>query len=521
MYWRLLWGLRGFLKDPVTLQESRKIIECRLNDREKNLLNIVRRAIYENERSPYLKLLKFAGCEYGDFENMVQVKGIEPTLRKLCEEGVYLRIEEFKGRKEVVRGVKIFKFKVSDFDNPLLLRHLETTSGGSRGVPVRTLYDFDHLASGRAVYHICLLDAFQALDIPTTLWAPTLPGWGSLHVLGFAKVNKPVAKWFSPVSESSYRPSLKSRVAQKYITYLGRLWGARLPTPEYVSLDKAWRIAQYIAETIKTNGGCYMHTAVSNAVRICKAAKEKNLDISGVKFVVSSEPVTEAKRLEIESMGASISSLYVFIEGGWVGLGCFHPTVSDDVHLLKDSIALIQHNREVSHAGLSVNAFLFTTLLLSSPKILLNVESGDFGIIEHRSCGCYFDKLNFGDHIYNIRSFEKLNAQGMTFVGTDLVKILEELLPTKFGGSSIDYQMIEEEDQDGYTRMSVVVSPDVGEIDESEVIRTILRELGKGNDTQRMMADIWSQSTTLRLKRMYPLTTTMGKLLPLHIQKGK
>ena len=109
----------------------------------------------------------------------------------------------------------------------------------------------------------------------------------------------------------------------------------------------------------------------------------------------------------------------------------------------------------------------------------------------------------------------------MTFLGTDLIRVIEEVLPAKFGGTSINYQMVEEEDEEGHTHISVIVSPEVGAIYEDELIQTVLRELGKGKDTQRMMAQIWSQAGTLRLKRMRPLTTARGKLLPLHIQKRK
>jgi hypothetical protein len=164
---------------------------------------------------------------------------------------------------------------------------------------------------------------------------------------------------------------------------------------------------------------------------------------------------------------------------------------------------------------------LFTSYLLSAPKILFNIESGDCGVIESRSCGCYFEELGFTDHIYNIRSFDKLTSQGMTFIGTDLLRIMEEVLPAKFGGTSIDYQMMEEEDGDGHTRLSVIVSPEVGEIDETELIETIITELSKGPDYRRAMAEVWSQSETLRVKRMRPVITARGKLLPLHIQKAK
>ena len=55
--------------------------------------------------------------------------------------------------------------------------------------------------------------------------------------------------------------------------------------------------------------------------------------------------------------------------------------LSDDLHLFSDCDALIQRSREVTDSGLSVGAFLFTSLLPPAPKILLNVESGDYGTV--------------------------------------------------------------------------------------------------------------------------------------------
>lgn len=519
-YWRFAWGLRGFLREPVTLEQSREIIRQRLQNREQNLLAMVKRAIYNNEVSPYLKLLRWAGCEYGDFEKMVRSDGVESALRKICEAGVYISIEEFKGKKEVSRGGKVFKFKESDFDNPFLVRHIETSSGASRSAGTRTSYDFDFLTQ-LAAYRTLLFDAYDIHEIPIAFWYPILPGNGPLTLFVNTKAGKPPQKWFSQVAGRNIRPSFKKRLATAYIVYGGRFFGAKWPSPEYVSLDDAWKVAQWIADTIKKQGGCHLQTYTSTAVRICQAAREKGLDIAGAKFFIAGEPLTQVKRKEIESVGASACPQYIFSEGGCVGMGCFNSVAADDVHLLKDSSALIQHQREVSHAGVSVNAFLFTSLLPSAPKVLFNMESGDYGLVESRSCGCKFEEFGFTDHIYNIRGFDKLTGEGMTFFGTDLIGIIEEVLPAKFGGTSTDYQMVEEEDEQGRTRLNVLVSPEVGEIDESELVQTVVSELSKGKDTQRMMTEIWSQVEMLRVKRVRPLTTAAGKLLPLHIQRGK
>jgi len=98
MYWNLAWGLREFLKETINLEQCQEIIKHGLENREQSLLDVVKRAIYGNKKSPYLNLLKLAGCEYGDFENMVHSDGIEPTLHKLRDEGVYISAEEFKGK---------------------------------------------------------------------------------------------------------------------------------------------------------------------------------------------------------------------------------------------------------------------------------------------------------------------------------------------------------------------------------------------------------------------------------------
>lgn len=328
-------------------------------------------------------------------------------------------------------------------------------------------------------------------------------------------------KWFSPVDRKAFKPSFKNRMGTNYIVYVGRMFGSKWPRPEHISPDDAWRVARWMADAVKEQGGCCLNTYPSAAVRVCQAAKERGLDIAGAKFVGTGEPITKMKKTEIESVGAQIYISYGFTEAGLVSAACPKPIAVDDTHFLKDCFALIQRRREVLHAKLSVDAFLCTTLLPSTPKVLLNVESGDYGVIETKHCGCKFEELGLTDHIYNIRGFDRLTAEGMTFIGTDLVKIIEEVLPAKFGGASTDYQMLEEEDEKGHTRMSVLVSPEVGQVDEAELIGTILTELSRGKDTQRMMVEMWSRVGTLQVKRMRPFVTARGKLMPLHIRKGK
>lgn len=519
MYWRFAWGLRNFLRTPLTLEQSRHILKRRLEERERNLLTIVRSTIYENKNSPYLKLLKLAGCEFGDFERIVNSDGVEEALAKLRREGVYVSIEEFKGKREACRGSKTFLFKESDFDNPCLAGQLETISGGSRSTGTRTIYDFDFLENKYTVHHLVGYDAYGLIDLPFAIWLPII-GIGPAIVLTSTKGGRPPERWFSPVHKRGFRPSFKNRMVANYIVEIGRIFGANIPRPEYVQLHDAWIVSHWIAEAVQKHGGCSVRTYTSAAVRVCQAAKERGLDLRGATFIVGGEPLTETKWNEIVSSGARAYSSYGMAESGVIGMGCMNPASTDDVHFCKDSFGLIQHPREVAHAGIWVDAFLLTTLLPCAPKILFNAETGDYGFLKSRNCGCKMGEIGMPDHISDIRGFDKLTGEGMTFVGSELVRLIDHVLPSKYGGSSNDYQILEEE-ENGQTHLSILVAPEVGKIDEDDVILTVLDELGKKSDTKRMMTNIWSQAGTLKVKRIQPFTTPRGKLFPLYIQKSK
>ncbi len=101
---RFVPRLPSFLRRPFTIEEARATLRRRLEHRGADFLWLARRAIYEHAASPYRALLNLAGCEYGDLERMVTQDGVEATLRTLYHSGVYLSVEEFKGRRPVVRG---------------------------------------------------------------------------------------------------------------------------------------------------------------------------------------------------------------------------------------------------------------------------------------------------------------------------------------------------------------------------------------------------------------------------------
>src|SRR4030042_2429064 len=72
MYSRFAWGLRGFLRHTISLEEATPLVQQRMAEREENFLRLVKKGIFGYPKSPYLPLLKLARCEMGDIENMVR-----------------------------------------------------------------------------------------------------------------------------------------------------------------------------------------------------------------------------------------------------------------------------------------------------------------------------------------------------------------------------------------------------------------------------------------------------------------
>ena len=517
MYGRFAWGLRSFLRHTISPEEAREIVRRRMDEREKNFLRLLERGIFGYPRSPYLPLLKLASCELGDIQDMVRSKGLEPTLRALKEAGVYISFEEFKGREPIVRNGKVFPVTDRDFDNPYLKYHYEGQTGGTTGPGSRVGMDLDHLAA-QASFFLLAYEAHGVLHAPTAIWCPILPDTNGInHILRGARLGNVPQRWFSPIVRQDLKPSLKFPLATQYIVHVGRFYGAPFPKPEPLRVDQAGVVARWAAETLKAHGDCMISTLVSLGVRVCIAAQQEGLDLKGATFHVGAEPPTPAKVREIEQTGARCFPQYHFKETGRVGMGCCKPVDSNDVHFFKDGLALIQHPRQAPGSGISVDAFLFTTLLPTAPKLMLNVESDDYGIIESRSCGCTLESYGYTEHLRHIRSFRKLTTEGVTLVGSEMVRILEEVLPAKFGGSPLDYQLMEEEDQQGFTRVSLLVNPTIQIADEAAVIEAVMEALGRGGVGGDLAKTLWSQAKTLRVKRMEPIWTNRGKLMPLHL----
>lgn len=490
------------------------MIARRLAERESSFLGWVGRVVFELGLEPYRSLLAAARCERGDLERLVTAEGLEPALARLRGEGVWVSYDEFKGRLPIVRDGRELGGGPGAFDNPLVAGGFEVRTGGSTGRPARVMVDLAELSS-RAP-NLSLSDEVHGIaGAPWALWFGTLPDSGLNSVLARVPYGSFPERWFVPLVADAIRRPLRMRVANDLAVRIARALGVGVPWPEPVALTDAVRIARWLAARVSQSGRAVLRAYVSLGLRVAQAARAEGIDLSGAVISGGGEPPTETKVAEIERSGARFLPSYSFSEAGPVALPCARPCEVNDLHLLTDRLALVQADRPVGET--SVPAFLFTSLLPTAPKLLLNVESDDYGVVERRSCGCGLEAAGYAVHVRRIRSFGKLTGEGMTLVGSDLLRLLESELPRRFLASAADFQLQERESPGGLTRLHFVVSPRVRAGDD-ELLEALRRGLAGGTPASSLARAIWREAESVVIERREPDWTARGKLLPLHLQ---
>ncbi len=463
--------------------------------------------MFGNPSSPYLALLRLAGCEPGDVTRLLAQDGLEGTLARLRDAGVYLTFDEFKGRREVERGGRRFGFRERDFDMPGETPALTAASGGTRGPATRVRTSLPHLTDlARAT--ALALDAHDIGHAEHVVWLVS----GLTVALLTAKLGQPPVAWFHPLPLPR-----GARLSALYVTALSRITRCPLPRPRRLPLERPEAMAHWLAARARAGRAVCVTTYASSAVRVARSAREAGLDLAGVTFVTLGEPFTAAKRAAVEAAGARALVRYAFTEAGIIGFACATPRAPDDLHFFDNAHAMILRTRRVGAEGPTVEALLFTSLLLSAPKVLINVESGDSAGVGRRACECRLGAAGLTTHLESIRSFEKLSGEGMTFIQVDLLRVLEDVLPAQFGGVGADYQVVEEEGTEGILRLTLAVSPRVGPVDLEQVRAAFLDGLARQPGASRAGVEMWRAAETVRVVRRPPTATAAGKILPFHV----
>ena len=179
--------------------------------------------------------------------------------------------------------------------------------------------------------------------------------------------------------------------------------------------------------------------------------------------------------------------------------------------------AVIHAGEEGRGPGLPAEALMITSLHPRAPFTMLNMSMGDQAEMSERSCGCPLEAAGWTRHIWNIRSFEKLTSSSVTFVGTSIIPILEEVLPARFGGKPTDYQLAESEQANGEPLVELIVHPRIGALDEEAVAAQFMDALADGSRSTEMVLDRWRDAGTLRVVRREPIMTKSGKINYFHV----
>jgi hypothetical protein len=507
MGWRLVRDLPAHLRHPLSLDEARAILRRRLERRETDFLDLARRTIFAHPANPYQRLLRLAGCDEGDLERLVRRDGLEATLGALYRAGVYVTVDEFKGRRPIVRSGTTIETTPQAFRNPLSRSHLWGATSGSRGgrstiaMNLRSIRD-------RAVDMYLVLDARGGAAWRTAVWGA--PGLGPL--LWYSVCGGPAARWFSPVDPALPGLHPRYRWSVRAATWTSRLAGVPLPRVETVPLHEPVPIARWMGAERRAGRTPHLWTFPSAAIRVCRTAIEEGLDLTGAQFTLTGEPVTRAALDVVRSVGADALPDYGSADsGGSMSAGCLAPRAVDDVHVFSDVNAVIRGEDGALPAG----ALLVSSLRSTASFVLLNVSMGDRAVLSERACGCPLEALGWRTHLHDIRSYEKLTAGGMTFIDVDVVHILEETLPRRFGGGPGDYQLIEDEARDGAPRLRLCVAPSVGPLDPEAVVDAFLDAVGSGSGTERVMVLQWRQGRLVQVERAVPQPGLSGKILHL------
>lgn len=511
--------LRAYARNTVTEEEARQTLVEQHLTREDNFLSILKTNVFGYPGSPYKVLFEWAGLTYEDVERMIVEQGLEDALEALYDAGVYVTFEEFKGRVPIRRGAREFSPEENAFDNLNLDSIISGLSGGSSGRATRSVMDLDHIAQCGKQAAVCL-SVHGAYDAPMLTWWGILPdAMGLMLGLRPAHTGRRVSKWFATYSRNESGTGWRYVLMTYLVIFMARFHGLKIPFPKSMPLDDTLPVVRALEDTLRVHGKAFLVTTVSKCVRISITARENGIDLNGVMFLGSSEPVTPAKYEAIVASGAKFISLYAATEMGHIGLPCLNPADLTDMHFMSNNLAMIQRPKQVLDQ--TVDAFHFTSLLSTNPKMLINVQSDDFGIVEVRDCGCPFHEMGFHRHLRQMSSYMKLTSEGVTLIGSDMERILEKALPEKFGGSPLDYQLVEEETPDGLTKLVLYVDPSVPIADEKELLAVFMGAMKHSAPAVRLARAEFQTGNVVTVRRDKPILTSRGKHFPIRTLKMK
>jgi hypothetical protein len=487
------------------------LVRRQIEVREPVFLDILQRVVFADPANPYRQMFDLAKCSFEDFAALVRRQGLETALQEVRAAGVYLSQDEFKGNTPVIRAGREIPTSSTSFRNSSAeargtMRHV---TSGSRGKAVQTFRSSQFTVHQEAMHEIVVRE-FGLQQRAQVVLRPTLPSTLGLQDCAIiSRKGHRLEGWYSSGASGFYGPATAGLVI------VARLSGCRIPFPQVLPDNDFSSAAECVARLCSEGVPCMVSGPASPSVRLAAAALDHGFDISGTLFLVSGETVTDAKRAVIEQADGRPFVRYGISELGFVGHGCLNMTEGDCVHLYSNALAAITHRRTAPLSDVQVDSLLYTTLLPSAPLFLINFEANDSGLLEKTNCDCEFSRIGCDWRIRNISSFGKMTGHGMTLVDTDIVRLLEQVLPALLGGRPGDFQLLEHEGA-AQTTVQLRVSPRVPESSTEKIRQCFLKELGLIYGGA-LAGRVWRHAEALEVVLAEPVVTASGKINPLHL----
>ena len=504
---RLTRAFPRFARSTVSRDVARARVQERLHLRERVFLHTARRTLFANPHSPYRRLLAHAGCTHQDLARLVQQEGLDGALLVLARHGVYVTQAELKGRLPIVRGSLRFSAAPGSFDNPLVKPHFVVPTSGSSG---RQLF------VGRSLAELAEIGEMLTLALETFgVDRPAYVKWSTLPHAMVEKLHlgQPIIGWFNPLGGIP----MWVRALQVWVWGTARASGVRIAFPRTLPLTRPDALASWQGAALQHHAQILIDATASSATRVSAAATARGLSLAGLTWIPWGEPLTAMQHQTIAASGAQSLPVYSTVETGPVAMACGSRVESDAMHLRRERFAVTPAMHAVAPApavGASAPSvpLAVTSLGPNAPKILLNAETGDSASFLEGQCGCTLDDLGLTWRIATIRSIEKLTGEGITLVGSDVVAIIDELLPHTYGGRQGDYQLVETVGHDGVTRLVLRVHPGLPEIDAAHIRTTVLDALAVQSAGNQHAARLLDAVSSLGVEQCAPWIAASGKV---------
>jgi phenylacetate-coenzyme A ligase PaaK-like adenylate-forming protein len=508
---RLFLSVPGALRRRMSPERASEIVRARLERRPDDFLALIRDRVYARPTSPYRALLANAGCEADDLEGLVRSEGLEGALHALYRQGVYLTLDELKGRRAIVRGSAIIEAGPHRLGKPGRGASIPGATSGSSGRRTPVAVDLESTWRNRPNMALAL-HAHGLTRWELGFWR--VPGASALSsLISYTQHGLRPARWFSQIDPRGAGVHPRYHLSARVTRWASLLAGVPLPLPEHVPFDDPSPILDWIAAVMGSNRVPNLMTYPSSAVRLAQAARAAGMDIAGAAVTVTGEPITHARAETIRSAGVTLMTSYAATESGRIGYGCLAPHEVDDTHLFQDLHAVIQPGPCQATEDVPSDALLLTSLRPKSRLLLLNTSLGDRATMAQRACACALGNVGWTTHLHGISAYAKVTAGGMTMFDSDLVRVLEDILPARFGGGPAQYQLVEDETDEGQPRLLLAVDPSIGPVDEAALIAAFLDGISGGSSgVEHVMELQWRSARLVRVVRERPQPSASGKI---------